>query len=147
MTEPAAILEVRHVQLSEQATLSPATLAEGEDGVFIALDEPLPIRTVLAVIEGDRRRALEVVRIVEVADRDERGRRGLYGRWVDDDALVRAARVGTEHLEDGTPVVQPVARDDSAELSMSDAPMMTTFFPATSPFSLSARRAPVPSVL
>lgn len=124
MTEPAAILEVRHTRLAEQATLSPASLAEGEEGVFIAHDEPPPVRTVLAVVEGDSRRVLEVVRVVEVADRDDRGTRGFYGRWVGDEALERASKVGTEHLEDGTPVVQPVAPDDSAALRMSDAPVM-----------------------
>ncbi|MEX1363213.1 MAG: hypothetical protein AB1Z98_08810 [Nannocystaceae bacterium] len=124
MTEPAAILEVRHVRLADQAVLSPAPVADGEDGVFIAHDEPPPVRTVLAVMEGHQRRVLEVVRVVEVADRDERGTRGMYARWVDEEALTRAARVGTEHLEDGTPIVQPVERDDSSAISMSDAPGM-----------------------
>jgi hypothetical protein len=123
MTEAAAILEVRHVRLAEQATLRPASLGDGgEEGVFVALDDPPPVRTVLAVVEGDRRRALEVVWVVEVAERDET--RGFYGRWVADEALGRAMKVGTEHLEDGTPVVQPVVYDHSSMIDVSDAPVM-----------------------
>jgi hypothetical protein len=130
MTDAAAILEVRHVRLAEQATLRPASLGTaspepetvGEEGVFVALDDPPPVRTVLAVVEGDRRRALEVVWVVEVAERDEI--RGFYGRWVADEALSRAVKVGTEHLEDGTPVVQPVVYDHSSMIEVSDAPVM-----------------------
>lgn len=141
MTEAAA-LELRHVRLAEAVTLRPAPLGptpEGtvEDGVFVALDDSPPVRTVLAVVEGGRRRALEVVWVVEVAERDEPKAafgalgddhggppvRGFYGRWVADEALERAARVGTEHLEDGTPVVQPVVYDNSAVLDVSDTSM------------------------
>lgn len=131
MTE-SAILEVRHVRLADEATLSPAPLAEGEDGVFVALAEPPPVRTVLSVVQGDQRRALEVARVVEVATRDEHGTRGFYGRWVEGDALERAAKVGTEHLEDGTPVVQPVSRDDNAPIVASDAPVMAVPAPVMS---------------
>lgn len=122
MTDAAAILEVRHVRLAEQATLRPASLGDGEEGVFVALDDPPPVRTVLAVVEGDRRRALEVAWVVEVAERDEM--RGFYGRWLADEALGRAVKVGTEHLEDGTPVVQPVVYDHSSMIDVSDAPVM-----------------------
>lgn len=132
MTEAAA-LELRHVRLAEPVTLHPAPLGPtpldegGEEGVFVALEDSPPVRTVLAVVEGGRRRALEVVWVVEVAERDEAGgpppTRGFYGRWVADEALERAARVGTEHLEDGTPVVQPVVHDNSAVLDVSDTSM------------------------
>ena len=125
MTEAAAILEVRHVRLADQATLQPAALGPAseaaEEGVFIALDDPPPVRTVLAVVEGGRRRALEVAWVVEVPDPGSP--RGFHGRWVSDEALERAARVGTEHLEDGTPVVQPVVPDHSAAMDVSDASM------------------------
>lgn len=124
MTESTAILEVRHVHVAEQVTLTPASLSDDQEGVFVALDDPPPVRTVMAVVEGDQRRALEVAWVVEVTERDERGTRGFYGRWVDDEALARAAKVGTEHLEDGTPVVQPVVSDDSVALDVSDAPVM-----------------------
>lgn len=120
MTESAA-LELRRTRLAETVALRPAPLADGEEGVFVALDDSPPVRTVLTVVEGDRRRALEVAWVVEVADRDEV--KGFYGRWVGDEALERAMRVGTEHLEDGTPVVQPVVHDHSASLDMSDMAM------------------------
>ena len=121
MTEAAA-LELRHVRLAEPVTLRPAPLeGSGEEGVFVALEDSPPVRTVLAVVEGGRRRALEVVWVVEVAGGDEV--KGFYGRWVADEALERAARVGTEHLEDGTPVVQPVVHDNSAVLDVSDTSM------------------------
>lgn len=129
MTQAAA-LELRHVRLAEQVTLVPAPLGPTpnggqEEGVFVALDDSPPVRTVLAVVEGDRRRALEVAWVVEVPGDDPGGptTRGFYGRWVADEALERAARVGTEHLEDGTPVVQPVVYDNSAVLDMSDTGM------------------------
>lgn len=130
MTDAAA-LELRHVRLAEPVTLRPAPLGptpEGgvEEGVFVALDDSPPVRTVVAVVEGGRRRALEVAWVVEVAERDDAGgssTRGFYGRWVGDEALERAARVGTEHLEDGTPVVQPVVYDNSSVLDVSDTAM------------------------
>ncbi|MEM9456116.1 MAG: hypothetical protein AAGF11_18180 [Myxococcota bacterium] len=152
MTDSAAILELRHARVAEQATLSPAQLrrestdnsagnsagnpdgnpagdptdarANDEVGVFVAIDEPPPVRTVLAVVQGDERRALEVTSVVEVAERDEHGTRGFYGRWVDEEALGRAGQVGTEHLDDGTPVVQPVMPEHSVQMNVSDAPGM-----------------------
>ena len=141
MTDAAA-LELRHVRLAEPVTLRPASLGptpDGgvEEGVFVALDDSPPVRTVLAVVEGERRRALEVAWVVEVAERDDAKAalgaasdegggplvRGFYGRWVADEALERAARVGTEHLEDGTPVVQPVVYDNSVMHDVSDTNM------------------------
>jgi hypothetical protein len=134
MTDAAA-LELRHVRLAEPVTLRPAPLGptpggagEGavEEGVFVALDDSPPVRTVVAVVEGGRRRALEVAWVVEVAEQGDAGgssTRGFYGRWVGDEALERAAKVGTEHLEDGTPVVQPVVHDNSSVLDVSDTAM------------------------
>lgn len=124
MTDSAAILELRHSRVAEHVTLSTAALSDDQEGVFVAIDEPPPVRTVLTVVQGDERRALQVVSVVEVAERDERGTHGFYGRWVDEDALERASKVGTEHLEDGTPVVQPVIRDNSVVMDVSDAPAM-----------------------
>jgi len=132
MTDPTASLEVRHVHLAEQVTLSPASLGEGSgegpdeanEGVFVAFAEPPPVRTILTVVEGDSRRMLEVIRVVEVAERDERKVRGFYARFAEGQALEHASRVGTEHLEDGTPQVQPVIPDHSAALPISDAPPM-----------------------
>ncbi len=124
MTEAAAILELRHVRLADHATMRPAALGatEGVEGVFVAIDDPPPVRTVLAVVEGERRRALEVVWVVEVAEHGET--RGFYGRWVDDEVLERAANVGTEALEDGMPVVQPVVSENSAGIDVSDGMAM-----------------------
>jgi hypothetical protein len=130
MTDATA-LELRHVRLAELVTLRPASLGptpDGgvEEGVFVALDDSPPVRTVLAVVEGGRRRALEVAWVVEVTERDDAGgpaTRGFYGRWLGDEALERAGKVGTEHLEDGTPVVQPVVYDNSAVLDVSDSHM------------------------
>lgn len=117
----AATLQVRHVRLADSATLTPATIDEVE-GVFVALDDPPPVRTVLGVTQGEQTRTLEVLRVVEVATAD--AARGFYGRWADDEAQGRATKVGTEHLEDGTPQVQPVSRDHSAAISMSDGMAM-----------------------
>ncbi len=130
MTDPSADLEVRHVRLAERAVLQPTPLESGEEGVFVAHDEPPPVRTILTVVQDDRRRALEVVRVVEVTHGDEPHPRGLVGRWIDDEALVRAAKVGTEHLDDGTPVVQPVYPDNSRALPLSDAHAMSMPMPA-----------------
>ena len=124
MTDSAAILELRHSVLADAATVSPTPLSEEEEGVFVAIDDPPPVRTVLTVVQGQERRPLEVTSVVEVADRDERGTRGFYGRWVDADKLENAAKVGTEHLEDGTPVVQPVVPDHSVSMDVSDAPAL-----------------------
>jgi hypothetical protein len=121
MTDAAA-LELRHVRLAEHVPLRPAPLGDGEEGVFVALDDSPPVRTVVAVVQGGRRRALEVAWVVEVAEREEA--RGFYGRWLGDEALERAAKVGTEHLEDGMPVVQPVVLDNSVRLDVSDTPVM-----------------------
>ncbi|MCX4245996.1 hypothetical protein [Paraliomyxa miuraensis] len=126
MTEAAVILEIRNVRLAEQATLQPTNLGPSpsgadEEGVFVALDDPPPVRTVLTVIEGEQRRALEVVWVVEVPERN--AARGFHGRWVGDEVRQRAAKVGTEHLEDGTPVVQPVVPDNSLSMDVSDAVM------------------------
>lgn len=124
MTDPAVKLEVRHIRLADSATLQPAKADEGDEGVFVALAEPPPVRTVLTVVDGETRRALEVTRVVEIGDRDERGERGFYARWVEGEAIERATKVGTEHLEDGTPQVQPVSQDNSAAINLSDSMAM-----------------------
>jgi hypothetical protein len=88
-------VEIRGVQLAE------AVAFEASDtGVFIPLDDPPPVRSILAIFEGDEApRAFEVTSVVEVPA--EGGARGLIGRFVEPDALARFARVGTEHLADG----------------------------------------------
>lgn len=90
-------LDLRHVTLSETAELSPAG-----DTIFVALDEPPPVRTLLRVVEeGAKPRVLEVTRVIEAPDADGRNARGLYGRFVDDAAGARLERVGTEHIAAG----------------------------------------------
>jgi hypothetical protein len=126
MSESNVRVELRHVVLAESAALT-----EHEDGrVFVALDEPPPVRSVLALFDATKRRAIEVVRVVEVADAG--GARGVHGRVVDSDALARFAAVGTERLPGGTkepvstqPNPEPVRSDDdtSAQLAM-PAPVM-----------------------
>jgi len=120
MSESAATLELRHSTLADAAPVSPAPLADGTEGVFVAIDDPPPVRTVLTVVQGDQRRPLEVTAVVEVIDRSAQTTRGFFGRWVDAEALERAGKMGTEHLEDGTPVVQKV--DPSVSDDGSDAP-------------------------
>lgn len=88
-------LDYRHVPLADQAAL-----AEKGDGVFVALEAPPPVRTVLRAVASDGSvRALVVTRVVEVADGDAGGARGFYGRFVDDEALAKSDAVGSEHLD------------------------------------------------
>lgn len=90
-------VELRHVTLSETAELT----SDG-DTIFLALDEPPPVRTLLRVVDdGANARVLEVTRVVEVPEPAGRNARGLYGRFVDDAAGARLERVGTEHIAAG----------------------------------------------
>jgi hypothetical protein len=90
-------VDIRHVQLAEAASCEPAS-----NGLFVAMDDPPPVRSILAVSDGDGApRAFEVTAVVEVAP--EGGVRGFHGRFIESDALARFERVGTEHLSDGEP--------------------------------------------
>jgi hypothetical protein len=97
-------VDIRHHMLA-----SAARLQESRDGeVFIALDDPPPVRTILAIHEGsDGPHALEVTRVVET-DSDA-SRRGAYGRFRDAEQLRGLDAVGTEHLAAGE---QPTSGDD-----------------------------------
>jgi len=106
-------VELRHVVLAEAAALT--ELKGGR--VFVALDEPPPVRSVLALVDGSTRNAIEVTRVVEVADAG--GVRGVHGRVVDADALARFAAVGTERLPGGTR--EPASTQPSLESEKSDA--------------------------
>ena len=68
------------------------------------------------VHDDDGSHPLEVTRVVEVAESDPRGTRGIHGRFVGDEALQRMDRVGTEHLPDGA------AGESSPEDDEGDAP-------------------------
>ncbi|GEM_PF-6135708 len=65
--------------------------------VFLGLDHPPPVATVLAIDEGSSTRALEVRSVVEVANGVESAGRGCFGRFVHDDVLLRHSKVGSEH--------------------------------------------------
>src|SRR5688572_32975883 len=97
-------VDIRHDTLATAAQLEAS--ADGE--VFVALDDPPPVRTILAIHEGDEGpHALEVTRVVET---DAGGlRRGAFGRFRDADLLRGLDGVGTEHLAAGP----AVASEDS----------------------------------
>jgi hypothetical protein len=100
--------EVR-VDIRHHTLHSAAPLQESKDGeVFIALDDPPPVRTILAIHDGNEGpHALEVTRVVETDT--ETSRRGAYGRFRDADLLRGLEAVGTEHLAAGE---QPTPSDD-----------------------------------
>ncbi len=98
-------VDIRHHTLATAAPLEAS--ADGE--VFVALDDPPPVRTILAIHDGDEGpHALEVTRVVET-DADG-ARRGAYGRFRDADLLRGLDVVGTEHLDAGP----AVASEDTA---------------------------------
>jgi hypothetical protein len=102
-------VEIRGVQLAEVASCE-----ESEAGVFIALDDPPPVRSILAIAEGAQApRAFEVTGVVEVPP--DGGVRGFVGRFIESDALARYARVGTEHLADGEPEAAPHADGEQTD--------------------------------
>ncbi|MEM6991160.1 MAG: hypothetical protein AAF721_11700 [Myxococcota bacterium] len=86
---------VRHVTLVDGAELK----VHEDRSVFVALDEPPPIRTVVQLWRGDEARAVVVDRIVEAPDADSGEQRGFFGLPAGDEAIAAATRVGTEHLD------------------------------------------------
>ena len=92
-----ARVEYRNLSVAESAEVSEASADDG-GGVFVALDEPLPVRSVVRLVpsDGDAREVV-VTRVVEVGG--EGSARGLYARDASDEDRERAAKVGTEHLE------------------------------------------------
>jgi hypothetical protein len=92
-------LQIRQVTVNEAAEL---TALDGDD-VFVATDDPPPVRTIVACREGDggEVQALEVVRVVEVPESDERGTRGFYARTTHAQALGAHWVVGTENFSGG----------------------------------------------
>jgi hypothetical protein len=89
-------VDIRHHTLATAAPLE----ASKDGEVFVALDDPPPVRTILAIHDGDEGpHALEVTRVVET---DADGlRRGAFGRFRDADLLRGLDAVGTEHLAAG----------------------------------------------
>ena len=85
-----------------------ATLVEGAElqvhqdrSVFVVMDEPPPVRTVVQLWRGGEARAVVVERSVEVPETDE-GARGFFAVPADEEAIARGIKVGTEHLERGS---------------------------------------------
>ena len=95
MSETAVRVDLRQANLSESAKLR-----EAEDHVFIALEQPPPVRSLLRLTIGEERKAFEVQRVVEVASDDEPAR-GCYGSFVDVERLEEQTKVGSEHLQPG----------------------------------------------
>jgi hypothetical protein len=99
----SARLLLRHVTVSE--AVDPSQFGGGS--VFVASDDPPPVRTVLRLVDGDADpRAVEVTKVIEVPESNE-GVRGFYVQEVDAEKLELHGKVGTEHLESGeTPALQ-----------------------------------------
>lgn len=98
----------RDVPLADEATLETT-----ERGIFVAIGEPVPVRSVLQVEADGETRNLQVVRVVEVASSDPQGVRGLYARDVEADQA--PAGVGSEHLEPAPEGSAPAPESDSEE--------------------------------
>lgn len=106
-----ARVEFRHVTLAEAAAVRTGNGAD--DAVFIALDEPPPVRTVLRLVTDDAARDVVVTRVVEVPEADLV--RGCFARDADEAERTRGGEVGTEHLQ-----VDPADEEGSAVLGGSD---------------------------
>jgi hypothetical protein len=101
-------VDIRHHTLAAAAPLRES--ADGE--VFVALDDPPPVRTILAIHDGDEGpHALEVTRVIET-DSDASSR-GVFGRFRDAELLRGLDAVGTEHLATGEQA--PAASGEDAE--------------------------------
>lgn len=89
-----ARVEYRNLSLAESAEVSEAD----DGGVFVALEEPPPVRSVVRLVSADgSSRDVVLTRVVEVPD--EGAPRGFHAKDAGDDDRERAAKVGTEHLE------------------------------------------------
>jgi hypothetical protein len=119
MSETVVRVDLRQATLSENARLR-----EVDDRLFLALDNPPPVRCLLRLIEGGEAKAFEVARVIEVVDETEPAR-GCYGRYVDLDRLAEQNKVGSEHLEPGIRsgggVPAPVVIMGSGELLLGEA--------------------------
>jgi hypothetical protein len=90
--QSAVRVEYRHALLAEQTTME-----ETADGLFLALDQPMPVRSTLRVITPDG--VSRGVVVERVAETSEPGGRGVFARFVDDDTVTSNLNVGSEHLE------------------------------------------------
>lgn len=119
MSETVVRVDLRQATLSEHARLR-----EHGDRLFLALDNPPPVRSLLRVHADEQARAFEVARVIEVVD-DSEPARGCYGFYVDDERLAEQDMVGSEHLEPGIVsgggVPAPVVIMNSNEMMLGDA--------------------------
>jgi hypothetical protein len=117
-------IDIRGVQLAEAAPCE-----DTDSGVFVTLDDPPPVRSILAVFDGDESpRAFEVTAVVEVPP--EGGERGVLGRFLESDALARYERVGTEHLSEGEPESEQREDGDEDEAGDEDGSGIQMAMPA-----------------
>ena len=89
----------RHVTLIDGADLT----VHEDRSVFVAMEEPPPIRTVVQLWRAEQARAVLVSRVVEVPEADPAGARGFYAIPADEAAIAAARIVGTEHLKSAGP--------------------------------------------
>jgi hypothetical protein len=118
MSETTVRVDIRQAVLSENARLRDA----GEL-LFLALDNPPPVRSLLRIVDGDEHKAFEVARVIEVLD-DSEAARGCYGRYVDLERLAAQTRVGSEHLEPGVAtsgVPAPVVIMSTGDMMLGEA--------------------------
>ena len=96
MSETLVRVDLRQATLSENARIS-----EAGELMFLALENPPPVRCLLRITEGEEEaKVFEVARVIEVVD-DIEPARGCYGRYVDLERLEEQTKVGSEHLEVG----------------------------------------------
>ena len=107
-------VEYRHTPLAAEADVH-----DSGKSVFVALAQPMPVRSMLRVIDAaGNERGLVVDRVIESADAGDFGDRGVVGHWVDADAVAKAAAVGSEHLESAEatpPSAEGSAADDGSD--------------------------------
>lgn len=116
--------EAVRVDLREATMTESARLRERGEALFLVMETPPPVRSLLRLTLGDQRKAFEVARVVEVVDEAE-PERGCYGRWVDAARLGEQDRVGSEHLEPGISgagggVPAPVVIMNTSEMMLGD---------------------------
>lgn len=87
----------RHATLVEGAELR----VHADRSVFVVMDEPPPVRTVVQLWRGGEARAVVVERSVEVPEGED-GVCGFVALPADEEAIAKAIKVGTEHLEPGS---------------------------------------------
>jgi hypothetical protein len=116
--------EAVRVDLREATMTESARVREREGQLFLAMDTPPPVRSLLRLTIGDQRKAFEVARVIEVVDEAE-PERGCYGAWVDAARLGDQDRVGSEHLEPGISggagVPAPVVIMNTSEMMLAEA--------------------------